>query len=182
MMAIECYNNSKSPLFITLALLFVSIMLLSAGCIQSNNTPQATFNLDPNETFTMPYNVHNQKWMINPDDDKWVIKSEGYIIASTGQSGVYDMTVTTNSANDIVYLAWAETFTEKVNVGDKFGESLVPMSKMHWVGNVNYYCKSDRYSDCHIIMSEGNYEQPELQIYIYGSGSGDITITRRGGA
>ena len=163
-----------------IAVFYLMIWSLSLAFIQ--NTHQQVFALEPNETFTFQYGVHNTQWLVRPDESTMrgeaIIAAYGYLIASTGTPGSYRMIVTTNRPEDLVYLTWRETFTENELVGDKFGKTEVAIQKEHWIGGRVQACKSDKYSDCNITMVEGQYQNPELQVYIYGDGSGNITIWR----
>jgi ribosomal protein S17 len=169
---------------IILGLLIVFIVIVVAPTIQKFPpvTHQNRFDIAIGDTYTIDYDTRAiiQIPFFNPSEYPSLY---GDLILTTSAPGSYTMLVTTTSATDKVGIMWAESFLQNTTIGDKFNQRTIPVRMYHYDFSKSpiYTCIVDRYSDCTLHMSQGNYSSgDELQIYLSGYGAGNITITRTG--
>lgn len=168
--------------FIILSVISAWVILLQLPVTESglkalaNPTPYHSFSISLNETFSEHYMIYDQ--IYSKDHPSYYSR----MLLSTVTPGTYRIKVTTDYRNDEIIFYWSETFEAIRFVGDKFDRHDEPIRVVHWVDDFpatgHYKCVSDRNSDCIITAIQGQGEKPELQLYITGRGSGNITIER----
>jgi hypothetical protein len=172
-----------------LTIIFLILLCLIISSVQSTintDTRYNSFSLNETESFIEKYSVSNNHYLtdfVMPETPTNRASAFGYMILSTSTPGTYQLITTTKTRGDFIEIEWKETFSCNQTVGDKFDRHDETNRCQHVIyggGGPQYSCISDDNSDCTITMTQGDGWSPELQIYIYGHGSGTISINRTG--
>ncbi len=174
------------PIVITIGFLIVgclamSIVTTSIGTARNSHPLTTTFDINVGESTTFHYTVDKQKPLLAMgmhgfSMDKYETVNYGYVVATTKNEGKYNIFITTDCPQDTVYMRWSEAYDALID-DDKFGNS-------HWEPVVMWgsrieFCTIDKHSDCNMDMSlRTGLDNPHIDVYIAGVGSGDITIKR----